>query len=141
MENSRFEKHSFVVVDEIAPAYPGHKNLLSVSLLEGDSIEQFPCTHAFLPVVQDHIPGSIAVRQYYCRMVGADAVACVTVDACAKRLGSTGLQVYLEAFDVWGLTIVSEQASYVLFFVAVDACDLFVPILVSEEWLRDASAK
>jgi hypothetical protein len=74
-------------------------------------------------------------------VVGTDTVACVAIDACAKRLDFTSLQVYLETFDVWGLTIVSEKVSDVFFLVAVDACYLLVPILVSEQWLRYASVE
>jgi hypothetical protein len=74
-------------------------------------------------------------------VVGTYTVACVAIDTCAKRLDFTSLQVYLERLDVWGFTIVSEEVSDVFVFVAVDACYLLVPILVSEEWLRYASVK
>src|SRR5205807_2379541 len=75
------------------------------------------------------------------RVVGTHTVACVAIDACAKRFDFASLQVYHETFDVRGLTIVSEEVGDVFLFVAVDACYLLVPILVSEEWLRYASAK
>ena len=74
-------------------------------------------------------------------MVGTHTVACVAVDASAKRLDVTSLKVYLETFDVWGLTIVPEEVGDVCLFVAVDACYLLVAILVSEELLRYASVK
>jgi hypothetical protein len=74
-------------------------------------------------------------------VVGTRAIASVTVDACAETHDFTRLEAYLEAFDVWGLTVVSEEVSDVFFFVAVDACYLLVPILVSEQWLRYASVK
>ena len=74
-------------------------------------------------------------------MVGTHTVARVAIDACAKRFDFASLQVHHETFDVRGLTIVSEEVGDVFLFVAVDACYLLVPILVSEEWLRYASAK
>jgi len=74
-------------------------------------------------------------------VVGTDTVARVAVDACAKRLDFTSLHVYLETFDIWGFTIVSEKVRDVLFLVAMDACDLLVPILVPEEWFGYASVK
>jgi len=74
-------------------------------------------------------------------MVGTDTVACIAIDACAKRLDFIRLQVYLETLDVWGLTIVSEEVGDVLFLVAMDARYLLVPILVSKERLGNAAIK
>src|SRR5207253_7770709 len=104
-------------------------------------MEQLPRGHSFLPIVQDHIPGCVSIRQNHSGVVGTDTVACVAIDACAKRVDFTRLQVYLETLDVWGLTIVSEEVGDVLFLVAMDARYLLVPILVSKERLGNAAIK
>src|SRR5437879_8815409 len=104
-----------MVIDKTAPAYSRQRNLLSVSLVKRDPIEQLPSGHAFLPIVQDHISGGISIRQNHGGVVGTHPVACVAVDACAERFDFTSLQVYLETFDVWGLAIVSEKVGDVSF--------------------------
>src|SRR5438445_1565727 len=102
-----------------------------------NSIEQLPRGHSFLPIVQDYIPGCVSIRQNHGRVVGTHTVACVAIDACAKRFDFASLQVYHETFDVRGLTIVSEEVGDVFLFVAVDAWYLLVPIRVFDElfWL------
>src|SRR5690242_18465376 len=107
MVNGRFEKQSLVVVDKIAPAYAGERNLFSVSLIERNSIEQFSRGHAFLPLVEDHISRGIAVCQYHSGVVRTCAVAKVAVHACAERHDLARFEVYLEAFDVRGLAVVA----------------------------------
>src|SRR5713101_2579608 len=141
MENGRFKKKSLIIIDETTPANSRQRNLFSISLVKRHSIEQLPRGHAFLPIVQDYISSSIAIRQDHRGVVGTHAIARVAVDACAKRPDFTSLEVYLETFDVRGFTIVPEEVGDVFFLVTVYACYLLSPILVPEQWLRYASAK
>src|SRR6266849_3294456 len=141
MENGRSKKQSLIIIDKTTPAYSRQRNLFSISLVKRHSVEQLPRGHAFLPIVQDYISSSIAIRKDHRGVVGTHAIARVAVDACAKRLDFTSLEVYLETFDVRGFAIVPKEVSDVFFLVAVYACYLLALILVPEQWLRYASAK
>src|SRR5205809_8119850 len=115
-----------VVGEQAAPADAIRWDLLSLSLVEWNTVEQFPLHHARLPIVQCDVSRSVAVRKNHCGLVGTHSVACVPVDGGCEGADVTGPDVDFEAFDIRGLSVVPEQVIDVSVFVDVYTGDLFV---------------
>src|SRR5437867_1179465 len=119
MKQIRHEDQSSVTVDETAPSNARWGHLLSFSLFNGNSVEEFPLPHPLFPIVKHVIARRVAICQYHVRVILGDSVAIVAIDASAKRSSLTGLKVKDQGLCLRSLSIVSMQVCCVRINVAV----------------------